>query len=67
MGQGTALACYFVWHYSQLTPFPHMPVGEAAFDLYMVTFFNWFMAASRIICHQYFGVCPLFILANPPK
>ncbi|WP_231630071.1 hypothetical protein [Lysinibacillus sp. ZYM-1] len=38
VGQGTSLACYFVWHYSQLEPFPHMPPGEAAFDLYMVTF-----------------------------
>ncbi|EAZ86418.1 hypothetical protein BB14905_04473 [Bacillus sp. B14905] len=51
VGQGTALACYFVWHYSQLTPFPHMPLGEAAFDLYMVTFLIglWQLVALFII------------------
>ncbi|MBG9693676.1 hypothetical protein ABD91_22230 [Lysinibacillus sphaericus] len=51
VGQGTALACYFVWHYSQLTPFPHMPVGEAAFDLYMVTFLIglWQLVALFVI------------------
>ncbi|MEK8197610.1 hypothetical protein [Lysinibacillus sp. FSL M8-0134] len=38
VGAGTSLACYFVWHYSQLIPYPHMPPGEATFELYMRTF-----------------------------
>ena len=38
VGQGTSLACYFVWHYWQLEPYPDMPPGEAAFDLCMRTF-----------------------------
>lgn len=38
VGAGTSLACYFVWHYSQLIPDPPMPPGEATFELYMITF-----------------------------
>lgn len=38
VGQGTSIACYFVWHYGQLEPYPDMPPGEAVFDLCMSTF-----------------------------
>ena len=38
VGQGTSIACYFVWHYGQLKPYPDMPPGEAVFDLCMSTF-----------------------------
>ena len=47
VGQGTSLACYFVWHYWQLEPYPDMPPCEAAFDLCM-RIFNRLMAAHRI-------------------
>lgn len=51
VGQGTALACYFVLHYWQLEPYPDMPPGEAAFDLCMITFFIgvWQLVALLLV------------------
>ncbi len=51
VGQGTSLACYFAWHYRQLEPYPHMPPGEATFELYMSTFLIglWQLVALSIV------------------
>ncbi|MGG2074375.1 hypothetical protein AB1J28_13585 [Lysinibacillus irui] len=70
VGAGTSLACYFVWHYSQLIPYPHMPPGEATFELYMRTFLLglWQLVALFLVNVLTFIMSKIWMsLKNVPK
>ncbi|MFL1996007.1 hypothetical protein VYF65_001454 [Lysinibacillus irui] len=70
VGAGTSLACYFVWHYSQLIPYPHMPPGEATFELYMRTFLLglWQLVALFLVNVLTFIMSKIWTtLKNGPK
>ncbi|WP_431811146.1 hypothetical protein [Lysinibacillus sp. FW12] len=70
VGAGTSLACYFVWHYSQLIPYPHMPPGEATFELYMRTFVLglWQLVALFLVNVLTFIMSKIWMsLKNVPK